>query len=967
MKARRVPLAFSCQESVRYGSWPVTQGIPFADGELPRGEPVCVVDSSGRRYPTQSRCLATWREDLRFVKWLLLDFRVDAPLPDGLGLSVEYGTGAEPPAHEEPVRVGREGGDLRLETGPLCLELRGSHAAWRAPRSAQAFGSCRVRDAEGRWRELWSAASAPYLSMTDGEGVEYRSDLPGPAPRLTVEEEGPLRSSVCIQGHHSSLGGTRLCPYVLRLHLYAGSADLRIHHTFIFDQDPHAVRLSSVAMVFPIHAGWGQRAAVAGGSSWGIRGLARAEAPGEQAGPWWARRFDRLEVLQADDRTCEVRRDGVLVGRAERTSGWASLCGPEGSCLAVLKDSWQEYPKALTAEPSRLTVGIWPEACGRPLEFTTPFEEPAVFFRGTRDEAEFRRLLAEHPTAPLNLKSLDVQSPEDLRWVERMLATWAPGRAATHNDTGTDDGTGAARTTEIHLRLSGEPLPDELAEAIARAVQEPVLAPAAPAYACATRAFGHFLHAGDPRFAAVDQGLDLLFESVAVDPIERCRLHGMMRNGNMVCSHSAGPAVAYVARKDTDPEHALDRVGPYNNETNDQIMAVWGNFLRTGGRLEMAIAQRYSRAVADVAIIHAHPSRPEHVGLMHYHNCHQWSGGPSPSHTLIAGILTDYYLTGNRRLLDVALEVADRIVRSQEPCGILSNRSGALHREFLGPLWCLLDAWQATWTRKYGDLARRSLSWFLRVLAASSPEGTAGWYPVSVYTRGERGDEAWVDASTDPAGHARDVYHLYEAALRLFPSPALRRQVIAEADFFVNEYLTDNFITAGSARRLLTARSRVWKVDGPFYWTQWGASGNYGAAIVALAYELTGELRYAAYARDHLFGCFRRQVDRARRYADWRFTWIEFGSYIPRVAWVVARALERDAAGLERAAASWKAERERRGNPVYEGPGVDLDRDVMDPNGNITSRLPDDIPRENPGRPVGPARSLGVISAEDPQ
>ena len=62
----------------------------------------------------------------------------------------------------------------------------------------------------------------------------------------------------------------------------------------------------------------------------------------------------------------------------------------------------------------------------------------------------------------------------------------------------------------------------------------------------------------------------------------------MMRYGNMVCSHSANPPLVYTHYQDRDPGKALRNVGPYNNETNDQVMAMWGNFVRTGRRGQFA-------------------------------------------------------------------------------------------------------------------------------------------------------------------------------------------------------------------------------------------------------------------------------------------------------------------------------------------------------------------------------------------
>ena len=56
-----------------YDRAPVTFGVPFADGVLEAGTPIRLRDATGKVLPVQTRCLATWQPDRRFVKWLLAD------------------------------------------------------------------------------------------------------------------------------------------------------------------------------------------------------------------------------------------------------------------------------------------------------------------------------------------------------------------------------------------------------------------------------------------------------------------------------------------------------------------------------------------------------------------------------------------------------------------------------------------------------------------------------------------------------------------------------------------------------------------------------------------------------------------------------------------------------------------------------------------------------------------------------
>jgi len=245
--------------------------------------------------------------------------------------------------------------------------------------------------------------------------------------------------------------GGRFCPYILRIHLFAGTSDLRIDHTFIYDQDPYRVELAAIGVNFPLALGDGLRAAIGG-----------------DGGSHWATHWERMHLLQSDDMHYSVHLDDRDFGEGEKASGWASLNGHLGGAVAVLRNVWQEYPKGFTLTEEGIDVQVWPPSCGEPLAFSTPWNEVAVRFDGTRDEEEVKRRLAAEPTAPLNLKSFGIQNEEDLVWVEEMVEKYASGRAVSYNDTGTGTGLGASKTTEIHIRLRASEIADEEAEAFAR-------------------------------------------------------------------------------------------------------------------------------------------------------------------------------------------------------------------------------------------------------------------------------------------------------------------------------------------------------------------------------------------------------------------------------------------------------------------------------------------------------------------
>ena len=81
------------------------------------------------------------------------------------------------------------------------------------------------------------------------------------------------------------------------------------------------------------------------------------------------------------------------------------------------------------------------------------------------------------------------------------------------------------------------------------------------------------------------------------------------------------------------------------------------------------------------------------------------------------------------------------------------------------------------------ELQHPYLNWFLPALPGP------GGYHSNLFTRGTLGEEAVVGPAEGPLGHARDLYVIYEIALRLFDSETLREHVLAEADYYLWEGL----------------------------------------------------------------------------------------------------------------------------------------------------------------------------------
>jgi hypothetical protein len=451
---------------------------------------------------------------------------------------------------------------------------------------------------------------------------------------MDIEQGGPLRGCVCIEGKHFSEEGEKF-RYILRIHAFRGQPFLRLFYTFINDDQG-----SLMSKVREIRLS-----------------LALSGAPG-------ARRVNihdgvlderwngaHRKVLQVDETRYMV--NGV--SKAGRAPGWVALSGEKAGVAVGLHEFWQNWPKSIEVpDTGSITVGICPE-----------IPKSAYAGRPTEEENKLSYYLRD------GLYTFKV---------------------------------GAARTHEFWVNLFRGSANVQRLTSFFRAVEEPLLATCEPAYVSATKAAGEFPPADPQKFAGYDAWL-----SRALD--------------------------AHLKRRDKEREYGMLNYGDWFGERKVN----WGNleydlqhglflqYLRTGDRRFFARAEQAARHHIDVDVVHAtnphlkNPwGAPPEVGDIWLH-CLNHTGGyydektsglpvdrtyhmghsTNYGHVWISGDLDYYYLTGDRRAREVALQVADTMARH---CPTQYSD----HIRGLGwPIILVLAAYDATLDKKYLDAATK--------------------------------------------------------------------------------------------------------------------------------------------------------------------------------------------------------------------------------------------------------------------
>ncbi|MFC1609889.1 hypothetical protein ACFL6C_02935 [Myxococcota bacterium] len=336
-----VPLIIRDVAGVARHNEPVSSGVPMPLGVLQEPVGLKVTDSSGQPVPAQFKVLERWREHGQdgSIRWLLVTFLADVPANGRSEYRLGFGINPSP---VDPITV--------LDAGSSF------HVA------GQAF----AKD-----------FSSPFdLVLTAADGAQHHGhDLSTLA--WTVEETGPVRVMLKAE---SETEPDRF-GFIAWIYAYAGLE--RWDMTLVLKNTPRTPRGPFYFRDFSVR--WdrpGTEYALGGDVGTLITGtIGDTEHVFLYQDSSGTDRWDLLNdgmstpthdgvaafVLNWDDVTWrfgipeflgfKVLSSGNEVEAGNQALGWARL----GSSGVLVRDFWQQYPKAVEVEPDRLTVRLWPD------------------------------------------------------------------------------------------------------------------------------------------------------------------------------------------------------------------------------------------------------------------------------------------------------------------------------------------------------------------------------------------------------------------------------------------------------------------------------------------------------------------------------------------------------------------------------------------------------------------------------
>lgn len=727
-------------------------GLPWPRGAQPRTQRFVLRDGQGGAHALQSWPLAYWPDGS--LKW------TGHALPPGVtpqaGWSVQpLPAGAVAPAPAQTLRVEQAADAVVVDTGVIRC---------RVPRRGPVLVASIERDGveilrRGRLVALADDRAEP-LAAGAAQGVTRTTAFRGEVERLVVEQQGPVRAVLRLQGRHRH--GTRgWLPFDLRLYLHAGGDALRVMHSFVFDGDPQHDFLRGLGLRFEVplrdlphdrHLRFaGELPGLWAEAVRNLTGLrrdpgaavraaqieGRACPPVDGFHPSVRKHLERIpawgdftlvqlapDAFQLRKRT-QPGHTWVHAAWGRRAAGLGYVGGPSGGVAFGLRDFWQRHPTQLDV-------------------------------RGAQgDAAEVTVWMLGPEAAPQDLRPYHDGLGQDTYEKQR------EGLEVTYEDyePGFDTPVGVGRSSEITLfALAATPSRERLVQ-LAQLVQTPPLPVAAPERYLATGVFGRLWSLPDrstPARAAIEDRLDFLFDFYRREAEQR-RWTGFWDYGDIRHTY------------DADRHEWRYDVGGYawdNSELSPDLW-LWLAFLRSGRADIFRFAEAMVRHTSEVDTYHL----GRFAGLGTRHGVLHWSDSAKQLRISTAAYRRHYhYLTADERIGDVlhSLRDADRQLLALDPGRKLTPRppkgpgAGLMG---VGTDWgSMLANWLTEWERsgdaRWRDKIRRGME-----SVAGMPHGffsaaTAGYDPAT-------GELFNLQGQKVSASHLSAVFGLVEVVAEL--------------------------------------------------------------------------------------------------------------------------------------------------------------------------------------------------------
>lgn len=718
----------------------VAWGVPWPRGAHQKNATFRLRSEDGHNVPIQSWITAYWPDGS--IKWT-----GHALSPDN-GVREAYILEAGPAtAPERAVTVNESSEGIIVDTGTIRCVI---------PQSGERL----IRTIEQNDKATVEGVRLHGMRQDSPDPGSTVESFTGKVRSAKVEQAGPVRAVVKVDGLHTLDSGREWLPFTVRLYFFANSNALRMTHTFVFDGDEQRDFIRGLGLSMDVllrdepynrHVRFvGDGKGLWGEAVQGLTGLRRdtgkavreAQVAGRAVPPpseWneqvssrlhWIPQWGdfTLSQLTANGFSLKKRtKEGhawVPADQGKRAAGFGYIGGPSGGLAFGMRDFWQLHPTQLDirnahTQKAAATIWMWsPEAPPMDIRF---------YHDGLGQETYEQQLDA------LNITYEDYE----------------PGFGTPH---------GVARSTDLHFWVTEETPTREALVAMADVTRGSPQLVARPADYLKAQVFGGLWSLPKPnatgKEAQIEKRLNWTLDFYR-NQVEQRHWYGFWDYGDVMHTYDVD---RHVWRYD---------VGGYawdNSELSPDLW-LWYSFLRTGEAGAFRLAEAMARHTRDVDIYHL----GRFAGLGTRHNVQHW--GCSAKQLRISSAAYrrfHYYLTTDARTGDVLWEVseADRQLGNINPVRKIAGQPFKVEeaRIGVGTDWgSAATNWLTAWERSGDPKYRNWLESSMRAIGEHPLGFFVGTFAFDVETK-----ELTAPEKVEPnVSHLSAVFGLVEVCAEL--------------------------------------------------------------------------------------------------------------------------------------------------------------------------------------------------------
>ena len=336
----RVPVQLLEESGVARSAAAIRFGFPMPQGALYDCAKMRVLTPEADEVPAQFTPTAFWPDDS--LKWVLIDFTVSLEPKREKTCVVEFGSDVKRAPMASGLRCEQDAERVTVTTGPLKASI-----------DKRRFNVLRAvwldRDRDGKFadraRAIASSEDGVRLVNENGKAFVLSAQTPS---SVLIEERGPKRIVVRVEGDYAAADGERYMSYITRLTFRDQSSAIGIAHTHVN---------AYVKTEFTDITSLGMQFSLAGDVSDAVVGVPDG-GDAITVAPWRPEKDVRRALFQWDDqRLVMTSREAPLSGHSP---GVVILNRKAGGVGLAVTDFWQRWPKGITVSDRELSVQFLP-------------------------------------------------------------------------------------------------------------------------------------------------------------------------------------------------------------------------------------------------------------------------------------------------------------------------------------------------------------------------------------------------------------------------------------------------------------------------------------------------------------------------------------------------------------------------------------------------------------------------------